>query len=359
MKRTIAGLILSVAMVMNAFVVAPIVKANLDGSILFSEDFESSIIGSDGTAEGLVRVEPFLLGAVVDDGSGNLVYELDSATGQFGASEGPLVEIGNLTFANGEISMTITNLQGDIQVAYALILFRLVEVDIIDWVPSLTYMLVTDDITIVLYKIVDGEAVIESEVPSSISGDQPYNLKISAMGGSIDILINDEVVISVTDTEPIPEGKIWFGTDAGAIWFDNITVTTVLEPTPATLEINPDTLNLKAKGKYLTAYIELAEGYSVTDINVASLQLLAGTTAVLAELCPTEVGDHDGDGVDDLMVKFNRSLVQAAVSPGAAELTIFGYLVDGTPFEGSETIKVIDQGKEHTNESDPSSVEQG
>ena len=68
---------------------------------------------------------------------------------------------------------------------------------------------------------------------------------------------------------------------------------------------------------------------------------------------PIAIGDHDADGIPDLMVKFNRvkvilyilnnvnfnELVRKRVI--TVTLTITGCLNDGTPFQGSTTIKMI------------------
>lgn len=59
----------------------------------------------------------------------------------------------------------------------------------------------------------------------------------------------------------------------------------------------------------------------MASIDVATI-LLQG--AVAAELKPTEVGDYDHDGAHDLMVKFDRSAVQAMLEPGEVELTVTG-----------------------------------
>jgi len=75
---------------------------------------------------------------------------------------------------------------------------------------------------------------------------------------------------------------------------------------PATVDIDPDTLNLKSKGRWITAYIELPEGYDVNDINVSTVRL---NDTIAAEQHPAEVGDHDEDGIPDLMVKFDRRAV--------------------------------------------------
>jgi hypothetical protein len=109
----------------------------------------------------------------------------------------------------------------------------------------------------------------------------------------------------------------------------------------AVIDIDPDTLNLKSIGNWVTCYVELPEGCDVADIDVASL-LLNGTVAASDE--PTNVGDNDGDGVPDLMVKFPRDQVQAIVEVGdEVVLTLIG-TVAGTPLIGSDTIRVINPG---------------
>jgi len=111
----------------------------------------------------------------------------------------------------------------------------------------------------------------------------------------------------------------------------------------AIVNIDPDTLNLKSSGQWITGYIELTDGYDVNNIDVSTV-MLNGT--VPAELQPTEVGDYDGDGVPDLMVKLNRTEASKYICDvqnikyGNVTLTIKGELYDGTTFEGSDTIRV-------------------
>lgn len=105
----------------------------------------------------------------------------------------------------------------------------------------------------------------------------------------------------------------------------------------ATIYIDPATLNLKSKGKWITSYIELPENYTVSDIDILTVKL---NGEIQAELHPTEVGDHDDDGIPDLMVKFDRQDVIALLSAGEATLTVTGE-VNEISFEGSDTIKVI------------------
>lgn len=106
----------------------------------------------------------------------------------------------------------------------------------------------------------------------------------------------------------------------------------------AIINIDPNTLNLKSKGKWITCYIELPEDYVVEDIDVGTVELSYGGGGVSAAW-----GDVQ-DGV--LMVKFDRAEVQSILSPGdEIELTVSGELNDGTPFEGTDTIRVTDKGK--------------
>lgn len=112
----------------------------------------------------------------------------------------------------------------------------------------------------------------------------------------------------------------------------------------AEVDINPDVLNLKSNGNWITSYIELPEGYAAENIDVSTVTLV-GT--IPAESSPTQVGDHDDDGIPDLMVKFDRQALIGYLggATGEVTLTLTGD-VDGKPFEGSDTIVVIGQEKE-------------
>jgi parallel beta-helix repeat protein len=113
----------------------------------------------------------------------------------------------------------------------------------------------------------------------------------------------------------------------------------------ATIDIDPDTLNLKNEGQRVTCYIELPESYNVSDIDVSSI--LLNDTIPVDDGVPTEIGDYDSDGIPDLMVQFNRTELTAQIYHvsgiiyGNVTLTITGQLTDETPFESSDNIKVL------------------
>lgn len=133
--------------------------------------------------------------------------------------------------------------------------------------------------------------------------------------------------------------SIVLGCGEGLGYVDNIMVFTEPLTLESLVDIDPDTLNLKSTGKWITCYIELPEGYDVADIDVSTIML---NEQVAAESRPTGILDHDGDGVAELMVKFSRSGVQGILGTAdQAELTVTGELADGTLFEGADTIKVV------------------
>gem|GEM_PF-2969008 len=106
-------------------------------------------------------------------------------------------------------------------------------------------------------------------------------------------------------------------------------------------DIDPDTLNLAYKGM-MTCFIELPEGYDVSDIMQDSVTLNGTVCAEKAVL-----SDYDRDGIPDLTVKFDREQVCALLEPGdAVEITVSGAVGD-VRFIGTDTVRVI--GKKNGN----------
>ncbi|MCJ7603198.1 MAG: hypothetical protein MUO63_17080 [Desulfobulbaceae bacterium] len=101
---------------------------------------------------------------------------------------------------------------------------------------------------------------------------------------------------------------------------------------------SPETLNINAKGNWVTCVLNLYDGNTLEDINVSSIYL-DGT--IPAEKAVIE---------DDTMtLKFSRQGLIADITaddtvvfPMMSTLTVSGALVDGTTFEATDTIRVID-----------------
>ncbi len=121
----------------------------------------------------------------------------------------------------------------------------------------------------------------------------------------------------------------------------------VLAPEPAieaAIDIDPDTLNLSSKGKWITCYICLPEDYDVADIDPNSVLLEY-------EIQPESFRLDEQQQV--AIAKFSRSEVQGILDVGEVELTITGQLMDGTVFEGTDVIRVINKGSGKSEKTNP------
>lgn len=133
-------------------------------------------------------------------------------------------------------------------------------------------------------------------------------------------------------------------------------------PVPASVTIEPETLNLQSNGQWVTAYIELPVCYcDVANINASTVNFSDTIPAVTDPQYsfvtdPDEyLTDHDGDGILERMVKFDRAAVIAYLetidfesetgSDKMVELTVTGNLIDETAFEGCDTVRVITPGE--------------
>ncbi len=108
-----------------------------------------------------------------------------------------------------------------------------------------------------------------------------------------------------------------------------------LQPTlpSVSLDIDPDTLNLKSKGRWIAAY--LSTNASVHDIDISSILLQDA-------LAPERYDYQD----DTLMLKFDRQALIAILEVGdSVEIKMTGKWGDGSDFEAYDWIRVIDQGK--------------
>ena len=99
------------------------------------------------------------------------------------------------------------------------------------------------------------------------------------------------------------------------------------------LDIDPDTLNLKSKGRWITAYLS-AENASVHDMDVS--------TILLQDALAPERWDYQDD---ILMLKFDRQEFKDTVQVGEVQVKITGKWEDGSAFEAYDHIRVIDPGK--------------
>ncbi|MFA5831349.1 MAG: hypothetical protein WC878_05965 [Candidatus Paceibacterota bacterium] len=106
------------------------------------------------------------------------------------------------------------------------------------------------------------------------------------------------------------------------------------------VDVDPDTINRQNKNGTITAYIELPSGFSASAIDKTSITL----NSIPANAEPMTIGDHDKDGIPDLMAKFERRAVIPTIPAGnTAILTVSGtVLYNGKTisFSGEDKVKI-------------------
>lgn len=126
----------------------------------------------------------------------------------------------------------------------------------------------------------------------------------------------------------------------------------------AEIDIDPDTLNLKSNGRWITCYITFPEGYppalfmpekvALTRVNEQTLDrfIYSDLEAIHYELTDNNQYLGAEDAEEFLKVKFIRSEVQAVLPIGEQiKLTVTGNLKNGASFQGTDIIRVTNPEK--------------
>jgi len=98
-----------------------------------------------------------------------------------------------------------------------------------------------------------------------------------------------------------------------------------------------DKINLMEGYQWLTCYIWLPEEYNVADIDPETI-LLNGRIGVACY----EIKDE----LQLLIARFSWSQVEEIIKPDKFEFTVSGELFNGTSFDSSDTVTVIDEVKQ-------------
>ena len=115
----------------------------------------------------------------------------------------------------------------------------------------------------------------------------------------------------------------------------------------ASVDFDPNTLNPRRMGKWVTVYIELPAGYDVGDILIESVVLNGRFPAT----GPYEIKDFDKDRVQELMVRFDwrKALrVDDVTVSETMTMTVSGFLKNGTAFQGSDDITIVPAKEKHS-----------
>jgi len=176
-----------------------------------------------------------------------------------------------------------------------------------------------------------------------------YSITSSGVASASSISPGPSVVLTLIDTIPVGQGPAALAVDpahgafalvcnAAAGTVSIIGFPTSLPPVTLDFDFSPNTLNLKSMGNWVTGHIEPKPPRTASEIVLGSIRLNGIVPADTAG--PHTIGDADGDGVPDLMVKFSRQAVSMTVPDGEhVPVTVTG-TVGPRLFTGTDTIRV-------------------
>ncbi len=206
---------------------------------------------------------------------------------------------------------------------------------------------------------VNGEQVFNFRIGLSNIGDEPfnaiipgpikgtYNVEVDGTGTgiyhfSVDALDSNGVSTGVITTEGLtkPGYVTRFLVDYDPAQIQPVTLNVV-----GSVDIKPDTLNLRSQSdkNAVTAYIELPLGFDVRHISSTTVWL---DGKVKAQMLPTSIGDYDADGIQDVMVKFDRAevikyLLGRTGTANTATITISGTYQGAVKFTSTDEIRLL------------------
>jgi hypothetical protein len=184
--------------------------------------------------------------------------------------------------------------------------------------------------------------------------------------GTIGSIVFDPSGVLIGSAFDGPEGDILFDINPATGAVSNIRPTSASPPQgmgfalpcgQVALDIKPGScpnpLNPKSKGVLPAAILGTAD-FDVTQIDAATLSLegVPPIRSRVADVSTPVVGDPEcdcttegPDGYYDLTLKFKTQDIVAAIGPVSAGdvlvLTITGSLLDGTPIEGSDCVRIV------------------
>ncbi len=193
--------------------------------------------------------------------------------------------------------------------------------------------------------------------------DGVYNLEIALLGQEANttfFAVNVPTTASTTHQYSVDWEALEWGGDGVTLQIDEdgdgvfeqtvtadseLTQDEFILQTETVVNCNPDNLNLTSNGKWVTCYIELPDDFDANQIDVSSIML---DNSAPAQLKPVAISDYNNNGIDDLMVKFNREQVQGLLEIGdSIALTLTGRILlnqELVDFKGGDTIRVINKG---------------
>ena len=175
---------------------------------------------------------------------------------------------------------------------------------------------------------IDGVNVLKDTVPALAAGASYTNTV-----GPFECTCNQTLNVTVC----ADNDEVVYESAEGNNCMSNELVCPVCKFIPAGVTFNKKRLDLNSN-QILNAFITLPDGYNVTEINVSTVR------------CEGASAELEGGGVipgkDAFEAKFKIPDLRKDLPTGDnVTMTVTGKLYDGTPFEGSNTLKVVRSGK--------------
>jgi DNA-binding beta-propeller fold protein YncE len=111
-------------------------------------------------------------------------------------------------------------------------------------------------------------------------------------------------------------------------------------PATALCDIDPNSINPSSKGKYINAFLQFPTFLHPQDVVLSTVRLNAQNGSVPAETTASFL-DHNGDGITEIQVRFDRTAVQNLLPVGFPVPVSVTGTIDGRTFAGYDSIKVL------------------
>jgi hypothetical protein len=103
--------------------------------------------------------------------------------------------------------------------------------------------------------------------------------------------------------------------------------------------VDPNTLNLSSNGNTIKVVLQLPEEYDPHDVDIHTVSI---DGVLFCNPSPVSYSDENGDGIQELVLKFDRSDFEGLAFEGdAVPVTVTGEVHDQTWFTGTDTMRCI------------------
>ena len=171
----------------------------------------------------------------------------------------------------------------------------------------------------------------------------PDWLRLDTTSGTIPAGGHQEVTVTLDAAgleDGLHEGRIDIASNDPYLPLVQVPVSLMVGLVPTTyLDFDPDTLNLGSMGSLVRLVIELPAEWDARDIDVSTIRL---NDTVPARPFPVDFTDENDNGIEEIVVRFSRAAVEAALAEGdAVPIRVQGEFPDRAWFRGDTTVRAI------------------